>query len=324
VEVIESSQRKSFDITYSEIPYGQPFVARARINVAWTIADTLTDLLIKIPGIDDSSAGEMRLAVVGCVNGNHHFKLALDRLLENNVGAFKDEILEGLQDSALLDCVAQVVAAISGDFLTSAARVLVFKFAIAGVAIQFADALGTIWNQSGEIGFLSNRPAPVPTATSSGWIFLDERFTAALFDEINRLRNEGTADGRLRAPFIANPILEQIARDAAYVAITDPNVATRGWKQPPAEEVQRTANKLGYVGAVTLFSGGGTFVEQPTPLEFIAKAYTEELEHVKIFRNSALVDLGLACYITSPTSGDGRGESFATPYFCVGVAGSGR
>lgn len=324
VEIMESSQRKSFGIRYGAIEYGEPYVARARINVVWTVADTLTDLLLKVPGVDDSLAGDLRLALVGCLNGNHRFKLALDRLLEGNTSAFRDEALQALGDSELLDCIGQLVAGLTTSILGTAAKALVLKFGVAAAGIQLVDAVGTLWNQTGQILFLSNRPAPTQTPEpqpGSAWIAYEERFTAALFDQINLLRGRDSLDGRPRRFFISNSVLQQIAREAAAVAILVPGVETSGWRQPSAAEVQQKASQLGYPGAVTMFSWGYAVAEQPDPLEFIQNAFPEEL-YVTILRNSAIFDLGLACYTTSPTPIPGY-ENFAQPLFCVGVAGGG-
>lgn len=145
--VIFDADLYTFGLDYSQSDGSGLFTVRAEVDIPFTLATVVADLIVALPGVEQELGPSLVLGVYGCIAENPHLTRGMDALLANNVGRFKDEVGLAISDAPSVDCISDLIeATVSPDKLLfkvtkRVLRPLLTKFAAASALYQIGDGL---------------------------------------------------------------------------------------------------------------------------------------------------------------------------------------
>jgi len=185
-QVIFNAERYSFDLDYSQSDGSSDFTVKAEVDVPFTLATLVADLVVAVPGVEKELGPSLVLGIYGCLSENAHLTRAMDALIENDVGLFKDEVALTISDAPSVECVSDlIVATVPKDKLLFKAtkrvlKPLLTKFAAAAALYQISDGLYNLYLGPQVLLVSSEYAKPLCALGDPSRCGLVERIAAAL------------------------------------------------------------------------------------------------------------------------------------------------
>ncbi len=161
--------RQSFSVDFSASPVAEPFVLRAQPDIPYTLANSILQLVLLLPGAKAAFDANTTTKAIKLIMENQHIVAAGLKLAAGDGPAFVDEFNRALAElpRQILDQILSQ-AAQPGSLLAKSAGFISTLFSVTqagGVFIQLEDLSASALKGPGEVKFYSNRPIVSPTLT---------------------------------------------------------------------------------------------------------------------------------------------------------------